>query len=61
MLARKEPSSRSEIAAPIWRVKTKMSLENETKNEQLVKVASWCGLGKLAYKFYSFAGLAIGG
>ena len=60
MLARKEPSSRSEIAAPIWRIKTKMPLENETKNKRLVKVTSWCGFGKLAYKFYSFADLAIG-
>ena len=31
MLARKAPSSRLEIAAPIWRVKTKTPLENETK------------------------------
>ena len=62
MLARKEePSSRFEIAAPIWRAEIKTLLENETKNERLVNVASWRGFSKLAYKFYSFAGLAIGG
>ncbi len=61
MLARKEPSSGFEIAAPIWRAEIKTPLENETKNERLVNVASWRGFSKLAYKFYSFAGLAIGG
>ena len=50
MLARKAPSSRLEIAAPIWRVKTKTPLENEIINERLVNIASWRG------KIYSFAG-----
>ncbi len=57
MLARKEPSSRFEIAAPIWRAEIKTPLENETKNERVVNVASWRGFSKLAYKFYSFCRL----
>ena len=61
MLARKAPSSRFEIAAPIWHVKTKTPLENEIINERLANVASWRGFSKRVYKFYSFAGLAIGG
>lgn len=61
MLARKVPFTRFANATPIWRAEIKTPLENETKNERLVNVASWRGFSKLAYKFYSFAGLAIGG
>jgi len=60
MLARKVPSSRFEIAAPIWRAEIKTPLENKALNKWLVNVAAWRSFSKRVYKIYSFAGLAIG-